>query len=390
MGYTIRSEIADTNAPPISESISWLPEHTSGRDFINLSQAVPNYPPAPQLQSHIAELASAPDTSLYTDILGIEPLRVALADHLSAEYRAHVAMDDIAITAGGNQAFCLALMAIAAAGDNVIVPSPYFFNHQMWIDMQSIELRHLDCAPDNGMLPDPDLARQLIDQRTKAIVLVTPNNPTGAIYPPELIAALFDLCAEHDLALLIDETYMDFRGVDAPAHGLFARADWRDTFVHLHSFSKSFSLTGYRVGGMAASPRLIADVEKLMDCVAICAPRIAQEAALFGLENLSDWRAAKAAEMNEKLTILRRAFESDRLQYNLISSGAFFAYVEHPFADESSKDVAKRLARRNDLLVLPGSMFGAGQDRFLRLAFANVGTDQLSAVVARLIKSQAG
>lgn len=388
MGYTVKPEIYSTETPPISESFTWLPQGKTEPAPIILSQAVPNYPPATSLQEHVARLSSQPDTSLYTDVLGLESLREAFADHLSTDYIATIEPSDVGITAGGNQAFCMAMLAITQAGDNVIVPSPYFFNHQMWFDMQGVDVRHLQCRADNAMLPSLEDARRLIDNRTRAIVLVSPNNPTGAVYPPDLLEQMFDLCSEHGLALLIDETYKDFRGFAEPAHQLFNRPDWRDTFIHLHSFSKSFSLTGYRIGGMAASPELIGHVEKLLDCVAICAPHIGQEAVLYGLRNLDAWRAEKAAEMTDKLHALKAAFCNDALAYRMISSGAFFAYVEHPFAHEPSKDVAMRLAREHNLLVLPGSMFGQGQERYLRIAFANAASAQMEEVVSRLIASQ--
>ena len=387
MGYMIKQEIRSTETPPISESFAWLPLKSDQRAII-LSQAVPNYPPAESLQAHVAEVSSDPETSLYTDILGTGPLRQAFADHLSADYSATIEPNNVAITAGGNQAFCMALMAIAGPGDNVIVPSPYFFNHQMWLDMQGIEVRHLPCLSDQAMLPRLEDAAALIDERTRAVVLVSPNNPTGAIYPSLLLSTMFELCAEHDMALLIDETYKDFRGFSEPAHDLFSKPDWQNTFIHLHSFSKSFSLTGYRVGGLAASSELIGHVEKLVDCVAICAPRIGQDAALFGLTNLADWRTEKVAEMAEKLSALEAAFANTALAYNIISSGAFFAYVRHPFENQTSKEVAMRLAAEHNLLVLPGSMFGDNQDSFLRVAFANGSADDMPEVVDRLIASQ--
>ncbi|NNE23085.1 MAG: aminotransferase [Rhizobiales bacterium] len=388
MSYTVKPEICSTETPPISESFSWLPQGETGQAPVILSQAVPNYPPAAELQEHVAKLSGAPATSLYTDILGLEPLREAFAAHLSTDYDADIQPADVAITAGGNQAFCLAMMAIAQSGDNVIVPSPYFFNHQMWFDMQGIEVRHLQCRADNAMQPSVENAARLIDSRTRAMVLVSPNNPTGAVYPPALLEQMFDLCAGHGLALLIDETYKDFRGFPEPAHRLFNRPDWRNTFIHLHSFSKSFSLTGYRAGGMAASPELIGNVEKLLDCVAICAPHIGQQAVLFGLRNLDIWRAGKVAEMAGKLQALTAAFGNDALAYRMVSSGAFFAYVEHPFEHQTSKEVAMRLAAEHNLLVLPGSMFGEGQEMFLRIAFANASSQEMEEVVARLIASQ--
>src|SRR5207247_1137790 len=115
--------------------------------------------------------------------------------------------------------------------------------------------------------------------------------------------------------------------------------------------------------------RLLAEIEKIIDCVAICAPHISQRAALFGLRSLDGWKREKVNKMRERLDALRAAFRRPGLNFELMSSGAFFAYVRHPFAGASAKEVAMRLASGHDLLCLPGSMFGPGQDRYLRIAF---------------------
>ena len=147
--------------------------------------------------------------------------------------RSAIAPDEVCITSGCNQAFAAALLALAAPGDNVIVPVPYFFNHTMWLGMQGIEARFIPAMGTQGAWPEAADAAPLIDGRTRAIVLCSPNNPTGAIYPPQAIAALFDLAREKGIALVIDETYKDFREDKAPPHGLFARRGWQETFVHL-------------------------------------------------------------------------------------------------------------------------------------------------------------
>jgi aspartate/methionine/tyrosine aminotransferase len=386
MAYPLNPAVAATITPPIAEAFSWIPAGPGLRPFLNLSQAVPGYPPAEALQRHVASLAGRRDIGFYTDILGIPPLRAALARRMARE--GDVEAGDVAITAGGNQAFCLAINAIARPGDNVILPLPVFFNHQMWLEMMGIEVRLLPTAEETAF-PHPDAAEALIDRRTRAIVLVTPNNPTGAVYPPELIAAFLDQCAAHGMALVIDETYRDFTGSPAAPHRLFAGPHWRDTFIQLFSFSKSYSMTGYRVGSVIAHPRLVAEVEKLMDCVAICAPHIAQEAALFALEELGDWLAGKVALMGKRLAAIEAALADPRLAYRRVSSGAFFAWVRHPFA-RPAREAARTLARRHDLLVLPGSMFGPGQERMLRLAFANAAAEAMGEVAERLIESQSG
>lgn len=379
--------IRGIEAPPIAEAMSWISSVPSNRTLINLCQAVPSYPPATSLTEEVGRLAKRPETSLYSDILGIAPLREELAQSLSEDYQARIAAENIAITAGCNQAFAATMMALAEAGDNVILPVPYYFNHHMWLEMLGIRPRYLQAIKAGNTTPVAADAALLIDERTKAIVLCSPNNPTGGIYPAQAIEEFHALARQHGIALVVDETYKDFRADPAPPHGLFNHADWGDNFIQLYSFSKVFALTGYRVGSVTASPAFLAELEKILDCVAICAPTISQGAALYGLRSLEAWKNEKLAIAKEKATALRQAFTHPDLDYKLLSAGAFFAYIQHPFTDDA-KTVAKRLAQKHDLLALPGSMFGPGQEQYLRLAFANVEAGLMQDVVARLIESQ--
>lgn len=381
--------VSAVSAPPIAEAAGWVRGRASNRPLLNLSQAVPSYPPPPEFQEEVARLARLEDTSLYTDIRGIAALREALAQHMADDYRGTIAAEQVTITAGCNQAFCAAIMALAQHGDNVVMPSPYYFNHQMWLQMMGIELRLIPSFKNSTALPDPADADALIDSRTRAIVLCSPNNPTGATYPPELLMAFLDLAARRGLMLIVDETYKDFRSDAAPAHRLFADARWPESLVQLYSFSKVFAMTGYRAGSLIAGERVQAEVEKVMDCVAICAPSISQSAALFGLQSLSQWKAAKTAMMAGRREALLSAFSHAGLSYQLASSGAYFAYVRHPFRGETSREVSKRLAQRHDVLCLPGSMFGPDQEDYLRLAFANVAAEDMPVLAERLLESQA-
>ncbi len=237
-------------------------------------------------------------------------------------------------------------------------------------------------------VPDPAHAADLIGERTRAIALVSPNNPTGAVYPPEVIEAFFNLAREHDLALILDETYKDFRAEPQAAHRLFEDAHWDGTLVQLYSFSKAYSLTGYRVGSVICSEALLYQIGKILDCIAICAPRIGQEAALYGLRHLSSWRDGKRQLMQNRLSALKTAFSRNELRFELICSGAYFAYVKHPFGDESAHMVARRLADDCNILCLPGDTFGPGQGAYLRFAFANLEADRMDELVDRLIASQ--
>ncbi len=388
MPLPISPPVARIEAPPIAEAMTWVRPGQRNRGLLNLCQAVPSYMPAEALQDEIARLAHAPETHLYTDISGIAELRQALAEHMAADYQGRIAAENVSITSGCNQAFCAAVMAVAQRGDNVVLPAPYYFNHQMWLDMLGVEKRLIPAFGEAHAFPLPHDAAGLIDDRTRAIVLCSPNNPTGAIYPPHIIEGFYELAKASGIALIIDETYKDFRSNPEPLHNLFAKADWQDTFIQLYSFSKVFALTGYRVGSIIAGSRILAETEKIVDCMAICAPQISQRAALFGLASLADWKREKQRLMEARREALLSAFKRPELSYRLISSGAYFAYVKHPFGTESAKSVAMRLAGEHDVLCLPGSMFGPGQESYLRFAFANSPAEDMPTLVERLVESQ--
>eukprot|EP01030_Chromulinospumella_sphaerica_P029515 gene29515-29955_t len=141
MTYAVNPAISRIEAPPIIEAQGWL---------LNLCQAVPSWSAADALDDEVARLAHEPGIGLYTDIYGIAELRAAIAAHLSADYRGKIAAENVCVTAGCNQAFAASIMAIAKAGDNVIVPVPYFFNHTMWLGMLGVEVRYISGigAPD--------------------------------------------------------------------------------------------------------------------------------------------------------------------------------------------------------------------------------------------------
>jgi len=377
--------LAAVDPSPIGETKRWVLGRTfpADRPLIDLSQAVPGYPPALELRRHLGELLLDPALHGYTPILGLPALREAYAAHLSAFYGAPIGVDEVGITSGCNQAFCLAVTSLARAGDQVIVPRPHYFNHDMWLRMQGIEPVALDFRAGANAVPNAEDAAALIGPRTRAIVLITPNNPTGAVYPRETIHAFYALARRHGIALILDETYKDFLAEGERPHALFAEPDWRGTVVHLYSFSKVFALTGYRVGAVTVGGKLMAEIEKVMDCVSICPPRLGQEAALYGLRHLLPWARQNTEGLKARADLLGAGLQRSN-RWRLVSLGAYFAYVEHPFPGTPSSQVSKRLADEESLLTIPGDMFGAGQERFLRLAFANVTDDKIPIVLERL------
>ncbi|WP_095589782.1 aminotransferase [Actibacterium ureilyticum] len=379
--------VRDTFAPPVMEARRWLEgvDFPSDRPLINVSQAAPVAPPPEGLRAELARVVmEEPQAHLYGPVLGLPALRAQLAADWSRIYGGAIAEAQVAITAGCNQAFCATMATLAGPGDQVILPTPWYFNHKMWLDMTGVHAVPLPCGA--GMLPDPDAAAALIGPRTRAIVLVTPNNPCGSEYPADLLAAFRDLARARGIALIVDETYRDFLSRDGAPHGLFADPDWDDTLIHLYSFSKAYRLTGHRVGAIVASPARLAQVEKFQDTVQICTAQTGQYAALWGMRNLGDWLAGERGEILAR----RAAVEQNAARlpgWTLLGVGAYFAYFQHPF-DMGSDALAPWLVRQAGVLLLPGTMFmpagaagGAGQ---LRVAFANIDRDGIATLIDRL------
>ncbi|MBN9886416.1 aminotransferase [Salipiger abyssi] len=383
-----QSRTEATFTPPVPEAKRWIEGVTfpPGRPLLNVSQAAPVDPPPPALRRAMAEAIERPETHLYGPVLGLPALRAALAKNWSAHYGAEVSPGRVAITAGCNQAFAATLAALCGEGDEVLLPTPWYFNHKMWLDMQGVVTVPL--PTDDALLPEAETARALITPRTRAIVLVSPNNPGGVEYPAETLGALYDLAREHGLRLIVDETYKDFDSRSGPPHDLLSREGHETTLIQLYSFSKAYRLTGHRVGALLADPALLSEIEKFQDTVAICAPQLGQIAALWGLENLSQWVAQERDEILDRgRAIAEQMPKLEAKGWRLKGLGAYFAYLEHPFA-EPSDVLGPRMVRDAGVLALPGTMFVPATDpagaRHFRLAFANIDRAGIAELFDRL------
>ncbi|NOD29415.1 aminotransferase [Ruegeria atlantica] len=383
------SRTAATFAPPVMEARRWVEgiAFPSDRPLINVSQAAPVDPPPLALRQAMAEFAVREDSAhLYGPVLGNDDLRAELAAQISSHYAAQVDAPRIAITSGCNQAFSAVISAITGEADEVILPTPWYFNHKMWLDMAGVQ--SVDLPTGDDLLPDPERARGLITDKTRAIALVTPNNPGGVEYPAELVRAFYNLARETGIRLIVDETYRDFDSRSGPPHDLFQQPGWDETLIHLYSFSKAYRLTGHRVGAIATSPALLAEVEKFLDTVAICPGQIGQFAALWGMQNLSQWLAGERDEILDRRAAIAEGMPAlEARGWRLLGLGAYFAYLEHPF-DMPSDELARRLVKEAGVLLLPGTMFMPDHDpagkRQVRIAFANLDRAGLGQLFDRL------
>lgn len=377
--------ITRLTAPPVSVVLDWRASYDGSKGaLIDMSQAVPGYPAHPDMLQALADAAATPDAARYGRVEGDDGLRDAYATHLSTLYDAPIAPEQTHITSGCNQAFVAAALAVAGRGEEILMMRPCYFNHESALGMLGIDIAYVDCHSENGMRPLPADIDAAIGPKTRALALVSPNNPCGTIYPADLLDEIFQLCKRRGIWLILDETYRDFLPLNSDRpHRLFGHEGWQDTLIQLYSFSKSYCMPGHRLGAVTGGKALIDELAKIIDNIQICAPRTPQIAVAPMLTQLADWRQDNRERIAARSDLFSKVIAGME-GWTLLSTGAYFGYVKHPFAGTPSIDVAQRMAREVGVLTIPGTFFGDGQEDYLRFAFANAGRDVIAELPDRL------
>lgn len=379
----LSATIRATPVPPIPAVRGWAARYQGNAPLLDLTQAVPGYPAHPELLARLGAAAQDPATTGYGPIDGDLPLREALAADTAAFYRAPIEARHIAITAGCNLAFAMVMATIAGPGARIGLPTPWYFNHQMTLLMQGATPVPIPCRADDGFIPYPARLEKLLDGLT-ALVLVSPNNPTGAIYPAPVLHEIAAMCRRKNVWLVLDETYRDFLPDSAtPPHALFTEPGWEDYLIGLYSFSKAYCIPGHRVGAVIGGGPFREALMTALDSYQICPARPAQQALTWAIPTLGSWRAGNRAIMAERAAATRAAI-AELPGWKLDALGTYFAYLRLPERSTNAREAAETLATERGFLCLPGPFFGPGQDRHLRLAFANAEPARIAEIPGRL------
>ncbi len=384
-----KTRTKDVDPPPVLEVKSWIsdPDLQPSKTIIDVSQAAPTEPPPDKMLKFMADkVLSDNAVNTYGPVLGLDELRESLARQWSSQYKGKISKKNVAITSGCNQAFCASIATFTSENDEVIVPTPWYFNHHMWLQMAGVKTVPLET--DSNMIPIFEKAEALITDRTRAIVLVSPNNPSGSIYSNELLQKFYKLCSSNSIRLILDETYKDFHPNVSQPHKLFENNDWKQTLTILYSFSKTYRMTGHRVGALLTSYENLLEVEKVLDTFTVCPPQLGQYAANWGLANLEAWTSDRRAEILERAKHFSKKFEPlSAAGWSLRGCGAYFAFVDHPFK-EGSETLAPLILRDQGILLMPGTMFYPKYDphgpRTFRIAFANIDKNKITTLLERL------
>jgi aspartate/methionine/tyrosine aminotransferase len=352
---------------------------------ISLGQGVVHYPPPPQAIERIATFLRDPDNHKYKLVDGIPELLERLAGKLDTENGIRTgAASRIVVTAGGNMAFINAALAVTSPGDEVILLAPYYFNHEMAIRFVGCHPVVVETGP--GFLPDAEAIGAAITPRTRAVVTISPNNPSGAVYPRALLERINTLCAGAGVFHIHDEAYEYFvhGGTRHVSPGSFPGAE--DHTISLYSLSKSYGMASWRVGYMVIPARLHGAVAKVQDTNLICPPVISQHAACGALEAGRAFVTARVAALGEvRGAVLERLAALGDLVEEPTSDGAFYILLSVRTAI-GPMVLVERLIAEHGVAVIPGSTFGLGNGCALRVSYGALEPDTVAEGVGRLVE----
>ncbi|WP_235282069.1 pyridoxal phosphate-dependent aminotransferase [Methyloterricola oryzae] len=372
--------MAEVQSPIIPVVGEWI-RQTPG--CISLGQGVAFYGPPPQALERARAFGDQPDCHKYGSVQGQPELLKLIGAKLVSENGLDLDGRRVVVTAGANMAFLNALFAIADPGDEVILPTPFYFNQEMAIRM-------LGCTPvcvptDAAYQPDPECIRAALTPRTRAVVTVSPNNPSGAVYPEAVLRAINALCAERGIYHICDEAYEYFTYGDARHYSPGAAARSQAHTISLYSLSKAYGFASWRIGYMVFPEHLHEAVLKAQDTNLICATRIAQEAAMGALEAGPGYARSHLASLEQtRDQILAALHHVNDLCRVTPTQGAFYLMLEVD-TDLSSERLAEKLVREHGVAVIPGAAFGLCDRCCFRISYGALRPETAVEGVRRLV-----
>jgi aspartate/methionine/tyrosine aminotransferase len=350
---------------------------------ISLGQGIVSYPPPPEVLEAIAHLD--PMVHRYQDVQGLVALREIILTKLGSENRISLSgIEQIVVTAGSNMGFMNAILAITQPGDEIILQTPYYFNHEMALRMASCRPILVQTTPSFQL--DLEAIAQAITDKTKAIVTISPNNPTGAVYSPADLQRINELCRDRGLFHISDEAYEYFVYGDAihTSPGQFDRQS--EHTISLFSLSKAYGFAGWRIGYMAIPERLQTAIQKIQDTLLICPALISQVAAIEALQVGEQYPKEALIALGKTRHSMIEYLNSirDHCTYSE-PKGAFYFFLK-AHTSLSSVDLIQALIQDFKVAVIPGSAFGQLEGCSLRIAYGALAPHTAQAGIERLIQ----
>lgn len=333
-------------------------------DAIHLEIGQPDFPTPTHIIEAAVEAARHEYTG-YTANAGMYELRRAIVEKLARENDLYVTPEHTIVTVGAMEALFASMAVVLDAGDEILLPDPGYGNFFMASRLLHCQPRPYPTIADQGFIPDFEALETLVTERTKAMLINSPCNPTGAVYPEAVLRRCLEFCQRHDLYLISDETYdrLVFEG----KHVSPAKWDEDGRVISIFTVSKTYSMTGWRVGYAVAAPEIINSMVKIQEPIVSCVNTVAQHAAIAALrgpqdcvhEMLGHYRRRRdlAVELADELGL--------RISY---PHGAFYVLVDISEQARDSLTFCCDLLEAEHLAVAPGSSFGHLCDRYVRIS----------------------
>jgi aspartate/methionine/tyrosine aminotransferase len=376
------SRLAAVQTPVIPVVGRWIAE-TPGT--ISLGQGVVSYGPPPEAVEAARRFGSTLADHRYGPVEGLPALVEAIDGKLARENGVGVrGSSRIVVTAGGNLAFVNAILAVTDPGDEVILPSPYYFNHEMAIVIAGGRAVAVPTQRDYQL--DVQAVADAITPRTRAVVTVSPNNPTGAVYSAESLRAVNALCGDRGLFHIHDEAYEYFTygGVAHCSPGGFDGASGHT--ISLYSLSKAYGMASWRMGYMVIPERLWDAVNKIQDTLLICPPAVSQHAALAALAVGRSYTSAHLSELDGLRRLILERLEDPEVPCDVPPAAGAFYYLVRVHSTLDPLTLTERLIRRHQVAVIPGSAFGDTASCSIRISYGALRPESVAEGAGRLVR----
>ena len=336
-------------------------------DVISLSVGEPDFPTPWCIREEAFYHIEKGHTS-YTSNWGLIELREEISKYMASYNMSYNPQNEILITVGASEGVDAVLRAILNEGDEIIVSQPCYVNYVPLAELCHVKVIPLDTS-ENGFYPTAEQIEKLCTPKTKAVMICSPNNPTGTMIPASELEKIAEVVKKHEIWCISDEIYCEL-AYDGEKHvSIGSFPGMKDYTIILNGFSKSFAMTGWRIGYIAAPSELLAQVVKLHGYNTICAPIFSQYAACEGLKN--GWEEVEKMRVSyqQRRNLMVKAFNEMGLPVPE-PKGAFYMFPDITSTGLSSEEFATMLFQKYNVAVVPGSVFGAGGEGHIRCCYA--------------------
>ena len=369
--------------PPVIPIVGrWIAE-TPGT--ISLGQGIVSYGPPREVAEAVRNFGSSLTDHRYGPVEGLPALIDAIESKLARENGIAIRpWSRVLVTAGGNQAFMNAILAVTDPGDEVILPTPYYFNHEMAVVIAGAVAVGVATRRDYQL--DVQAIADAVTTRTRAIVTVSPNNPTGAVYSEDSLRAINQLCGAHGIFHIHDEAYEYFTYGGARHFSPGSLHDAAGHTISLYSLSKAYGMASWRVGYMVIPLSLSEAVNKIQDTILICPPAVSQHAGLAALKVGRDYPSRHLDRLDGMRRAIFDALSDPSVPCDLARVDGAFYYLVRAHSTLDSMTLTERLIRHYHVAALPGSAFADPAGCSIRISYGSLDPEALALGLERLVR----